>query len=98
MANLRAFLQRHALWVGFVAVLAPLLVLLSLQSVWLSRLERASALVHQAALNNYLEAIGTEIEYTYSSIAERALNLPASLFTEGSLEKAAHLWRKKPVE
>ncbi len=98
MAELRAFLDRHALVAGFVAVLVPLLVLLAFQSVWLERLERTSALAHKAALNNYLEAIGAEVERYYSSAAERALGLPAPLFTQGLHDNAIHHWKKKPVE
>ncbi len=93
-----AFLKKHSLWVGFLAVLAPLLVMLGLQFVWLARLEQVSAIAQKAAHSNYLEAIGTEVQYFYRATAERALNLPASLFTERRLEEAAHYWSKKPVE
>ena len=93
-----AFLKRHTLWVGFAAVLLPLAVLLVLQYVWLARLERASALAHRAALNNYIEAVGNEVETFYVSSAERALNLPSALFTQKRLEKAAAYWSKRPAE
>jgi signal transduction histidine kinase len=90
-------LGERGLWAGFVAAVVPLLVLLGLQFVWLRRLERVSAIAHKAALNNYLEAVGTEVQYFYRSAAERALNLPAVIFTGGDLEKAALLWKAKPT-
>ena len=98
MGRLAAFVKRHSLWAGFLAVLAPLVVLLGLQYTWLTRLKQVSALAQKAAHSNYLEAIGTEVQYFYRSTAERALNLPASLFTEHRLEEAAYYWKKKPVE
>jgi signal transduction histidine kinase len=98
MPGLRSFLKTHTLWAGFVAVLVPLLILLGLQSVWLARLERVSTIAHKAGLSNYLEAIGTEVQYFYRSNAERALNLPAPLFLQGRLDEVALHWRKKPIE
>ena len=97
MKRIIAFLKKHTLWMGFLGVLIPLLLLLGLQYVWLSRLERVSAIAHQAALHNYLEAVGTEIQYFYRSTAEGVLNIPASLFHQERLDKVAMLWRNKLV-
>src|SRR3989454_90333 len=98
MGSLATFLKKHTLWVGFLAVLAPLLVMLGLQFVWLARLKQVSALAEKAAHNNYLEAIGTEVQFYYRSTAERALNIPASLFSQNRLNEVAVFWKKKPVE
>ncbi|MBI1951136.1 MAG: HAMP domain-containing histidine kinase [Acidobacteria bacterium] len=98
VGRIAAFLKKHSLWAGFLAALAPLLVMLALQFVWLARLKQVSALAQKAAHSNYLEAIGTEVQYFYRATAERALNLPASLFTEKRLEEAAHYWSRKPVK
>ena len=98
MGRLATFLRKHSLWAGFLAVLAPLLVMLALQFVWLARLKQVSAIAQKAAHSNYLEAIGTEVQYFYRATAERVLNLPASLFTEKRLDEAALFWKKKPVE
>ena len=98
MESLTIFLKRHTLWVGFLAVLAPLLVMLGLQFVWLARLKQVSALAEKAAHSNYLEAIGTEVQFYYRSTAERALNIPASLFRQNRLDEVAVYWKKKPVE
>jgi signal transduction histidine kinase len=96
--NLRKFLKRHTLWLGFLAVVAPLVVLLVLQYGWLAKLEKTSALAETAWLNNYLEAVATEIEYFYRSNGERALNLPPSLFTQDEIEKASYYCKKKPIK
>ncbi len=97
MARLVAFLKRHALLFGFLAVLAPLVVLLGLQFVWLTNLERMSAIAHRATLGNYLEAVGNEVQYFYASAAERALNVSPPLFVEERLDEAADAWRARPV-
>jgi len=96
-AMVREFLRRHTLRFCFAAVLVPLLVLLGLQFVWLDHLKRASAMAHKAALHSFLESVGTEIQYFYRSGAERALNLPASLFIHGRLDQVTVHWKKKPV-
>jgi signal transduction histidine kinase len=98
MTAVRDFLKRHSLWAAFAAVLAPLLVMLSLQYVWLARLKKVSAIADQAALSNYLEAIGTEVQYFYRSGAEQALNIPADYFLHGHLENAAASWDKRSIE
>ncbi len=98
MAEIRTFIRKHALVAGFVAVLVPLLVLLAVQSIWLARLDRTSELARGAALDNYLDAVATEVERFYGTMAERALNVQAALITQGMLDKVASHWRKKPVE
>ncbi len=98
MGGLAAFLKKHTLWVGFLAVLVPLLVMLGLQFVWLARLEQVSAIAQKVAHSNYLEAIGTEVQFYYRSNAERALNIPSTLFTQKRLDEVALLWKKRPVE
>jgi signal transduction histidine kinase len=94
---IRDFIRRHTLLLCFEAVLVPLVILMGMQFVWLGHLKKASALAHKAALHNFLESVGTDIQYFYRSGAERALNLPASLFTEGKLDQVADHWKKKPV-
>ncbi len=98
MVDLRELIQRHALVAGFLAVLVPLLVLLGFQSTWLHKLERASTVAEKAALGSFLEAIDTEIQRHYTALAERALSFPPAIFVNGSLDKAVHHWKKKPVE
>jgi signal transduction histidine kinase len=94
----REFLRRHTLWLCFVAVLVPLVFLLSLQFIWLGHLERASAVAYKATLHSFLESVGTEVQSFYREGAERALNIPASLFVQGRLDQVALHWKKKPVE
>jgi signal transduction histidine kinase len=92
------FLRRHTLIAGLAAVVIPLAVLLVVQFVWLLRLERVQAIAHAAALNSFLGTVGTQIEYVYRETAERSLNLPASLFTQGHLDKAAYYWKQRPAK
>jgi signal transduction histidine kinase len=85
------------LWVGVAAVLLPLIVLLALQYRWLTDLQHSSAIARQTSLENYLKAVTKETHYFYIKTAERALNLPPAVFTEGKIEKAAHYFKTKEV-
>ena len=91
-------LKRYTQWLGFTAVLIPLLVLLALQYRSLARLDQTSALVHKAVLNNFLEGVAKEVDYFYRNNAEHLLDLPASVFTQNQLAKAAVHFKKKGVE
>ena len=92
------FLKRHTLFAGLLAVLVPLTILLVVQFVWLLRLERAQAIAHAAALDGFLGTVATKVEYFYREVAERSLNLPASLFTGQRIEKAAYYWKQRPAK
>ncbi|MGD8374947.1 MAG: ATP-binding protein [Acidobacteriota bacterium] len=98
MRKITYFLKRHNLWMGFLAVLVPLGLLLSMQYDALAKLERYSAMAHKTAMENFLEAVGSNVRYFYTSLAERTLNLPASVFTEEGMERAALHWRKVPAQ
>jgi signal transduction histidine kinase len=93
-----AFVRRHTLWAGLVGVLIPLLVLLVLQLVQLRQLRTVQTIARRATLDNYLEAIGTEVQYFYRSAAERALNLPAGWFMQQRLDLVASQWTQKPIK
>jgi len=91
-------LGRRRTWLVVAAALAPLVVLLGLQYRWLVRLEHASTAAHRATLENYLSAVVSAVELHYRSLGERALNLPAGLFTGGYLHKAAYYFEKKAAD
>jgi len=86
--------KRHTLWIGMAAVLVPLLVLLALQYRWLVELDQGSAKIHKATLNTFLEGVLAEVDYTYRE-AGHALDLPAMVFTQNDLAKAALYFKKK---
>ena len=94
----RKFLRRRILLVGFVAVVVPLCVLLGLQYKWLASLQETSAIAETAWLNNYLEAVGSEIEYFYRTQAERALNVPSYLFSAKHRHKLGPYFGRKAPE
>ena len=89
---------RHLRPAALLATLLPLALLLWLQYRWLTRLEHVSTIANRAALDNSLEAISSEIQYFYLSAAERALNMPNSVFAGGRLQEAAALWEARPIE
>lgn len=81
-----------------MAVIVPLSVLLALQYRSLVRLEHLSTVAHGAAVDQYLEAVTGEVRYFYEAAAERALNLPVSVFTESCWDDASFHFKKKGVE
>ena len=95
--KLATALRKHTLWVGFAAVLVPLVFLLFLQYRWLVELEHNSAQIQEATLDNYLEAVAGKVEHQYREDAERVLNLDSYMFTQDRLYKAAYHFKKKGV-
>lgn len=95
---LRRIFKRHMLVVGFLVVLLPLGVLLAMQYKWLVRLQETSAIAETAYLNNYLEAVSSEVEYFYRKHAERSLNIPQYYFSHKDLDKVGTYFRKKATE
>ncbi|HVQ35209.1 MAG TPA: HAMP domain-containing sensor histidine kinase [Candidatus Bathyarchaeia archaeon] len=92
-------LRRHPLLVGLAAVLVPLAILVILQLVWLLRLERVTAIAQASALESFLGTVATKVEYLFRESAERTLNVPASWFVQGDLEKdAVTYWEKRPAK
>ena len=97
MSRITSFARRHMLWMGFFAALVPLVVLLALQYGWLVSLEKTSVVAHRATLDNFLEAVASEVEYFYRGVAERVLNVPSTLFTQNILDNTAyHFATKRP--
>ena len=95
---MRSFLKRHPLWLGFVAAVIPLILLLVLQYLWLAKLQKTSAIAQKAYLGHYLEAVATRVDYFYRSSAERSLNVPAELFWDMDPDEMAKHFKKKPIK
>jgi len=91
------FVRRHTLWAGFAAALLPLLVLFGFQIAWLKRLQETTAIARRAALDNYLESVGNDVQFFYRGLAERTLNVPADLFLDAQPDRLAALWTQKPI-
>ena len=70
----QGWLRQHGLWVGFVAVLMPLLVILGLQYRSLVVFEKTSVAAHRGALRDYLEAVAADVADFYRTTAARALS------------------------
>jgi len=98
MWNPRQFLKHRTVWLAAVVAFVPLILLFRLQYTWLVELEETSAIARQAALTQYLEVMADEFEYWFKKNAERVLNLPASHFTQGHLDKSAYYLKKKGVK
>jgi len=93
-ADLRTARQQRALRIGFFAVFVPLLVLLGLQYWWLVDLQQKTSIARTVFLQKYLEVVAKEVSWRYVSLAERTLNLPASVFSPEYLHKASHYFKK----
>ncbi len=91
------FGKNRLLWLGVIAVLAPLFVLLVLQFSWLSDLEDNTIIARRAALQNYLQAISKAADYFIITTAERTLNLPPPAYTEETISKAVHFFESRDL-
>lgn len=94
MAWLRSYLRRHAHGAFLVAVAVPLILILALQSWWLTRLQRVAETADRATLANYLDSVLADLLYLYGSHADRALRVPADLLIENRVDKIASWLRK----
>ncbi|MFL6235427.1 MAG: sensor histidine kinase [Thermoanaerobaculia bacterium] len=88
--------KRYNRWIGFVAVLLPLAILLGLQYRWLRELDHFSQRAHKAQVASLLEAVSKNVEYSYAD-AGQILDLQPSVFTQHQLDRAAHLFKKMGV-
>ena len=87
--------RRRALWIGFSAALLALAILLVLQYRWLADLERTSSIARRAAHDNFVEAVASNVELTYSKAASYALSFPVSLLDTNEKKASSYLDRKK---
>ncbi|HEY2295177.1 MAG TPA: ATP-binding protein [Thermoanaerobaculia bacterium] len=88
--------KRYNRWIGFVAVLLPLAILLGLQYRWLRELDHFSERAYKAQVASLLEAVSKNVEYAYAD-AGQILDLQPTIFTQHQLDRAAHLFKKKGV-
>src|SRR5438477_12826579 len=95
MAGLKLFLRRHILWVGFLAVFIPLLVMLWMQYRSLAELEKTSAVADKIELRNHLKPIIAEIQYFYRVNAEQALNISSGSLTDQCLSNPGCCFRNR---
>jgi len=91
------FGRNRLLWLGVVAVLTPLIVLLVLQYRWLTDLEQNSVVARRAALENYLQAITKDTNFFFFTTAERTLNLPLPAYTEDTIQQSVHFFESRDV-
>jgi signal transduction histidine kinase len=84
--------RRAALWAGFAAATAAVLVLLVLQYRWLAELERSTALARRAVLLKVLDVVSKEAFSELKASAEPAFVIgPADLSDEGLHRLGARL-------
>ena len=98
MLRLRTFLRRHILWVGFLAVILPLLCILALQYQSLDKLKQTSSVAENVWMKNYLSDVSKEVKYFYRSNAEQTLTTPSSALAMAGQPAAQPLFGKCEVE
>lgn len=86
--------RRHGLWLVFLAVIAPLAILLVLQYRTLHRLQDVSKAAHLAVLDNYLGAIVSEVRYFYLTRAETVLGVSASKLEARNIDEIRRGWQR----
>jgi signal transduction histidine kinase len=82
MAQLKQLLKRHALWVGLLAVIVPLLVNLGLQYRSLVELKSILPTTRRAHMKDYLSAVAKQVSWSYRTSAEQVLSVPVKAFAE----------------
>jgi signal transduction histidine kinase len=98
MAKFTRFFRRNILWVGFLAVIVPLIIILGLQYESLAELEKTSAVAHKVHLKNYLWDVATEVEEFYRSSAEEVLDLPYGTLSEEHLDKLGLHFKRRTLQ
>ena len=78
MPRIKAFFKQHLLWVGFLAVMIPLRVLLLLQYRSLTALEAALPARHKEEMKEFLRVVVSEVDEYYRRAGDRALALPTN--------------------
>lgn len=97
MNKFRAWLRRHRLWIGFLAVIIPLAIILGLQYQSLVKLEKISPIAHKVMLKGYLYRVAKEVEGFYRAGAERVLNVSPYTCTEDRIQKVSYHFEKKSI-
>jgi signal transduction histidine kinase len=72
--------------------------MLGLQYSWLVNLRKTSNVAQTVFMQKYLDVVVKEVHYNYSTLAERTLNLPPSVFTPDKIHKAGYYFKKKHVK
>ena len=98
MMKLRPFFRRHILWVGFFAVLVPLMSILALQYWSLSKLEETSPVADKMWMKNYLMDVHKEVKYFYRTNAEQVLNTPAHVLNAPEIYRSKYRFGKCEIE
>ncbi|MEP7271494.1 MAG: ATP-binding protein [Acidobacteriota bacterium] len=91
MRKVKVFLKNHALWIGLIAVVVPVVAHLGLQYRSLSELETTMPWARRALMRKYLQELTRDVTRVYRRSAEEVLAVPASGFTpETTSELAEH--------
>jgi signal transduction histidine kinase len=91
MNGVKSFLKTHALWLGLVAVIVPLLAHLGLQYRSLAELESTVPVARRAMMLQFLRVLNREITQHYRTNAEKVLNLEPDALAAGDYDLiAAH--------
>jgi len=77
----RAFLKQRALWIGMIAVTAPLAFILYRQYGALRTLEQTLPIYRREVMMDYLRTVTSDLEMTYREAADRVLSIPSSAIT-----------------
>ncbi|TPW17510.1 MAG: two-component system, OmpR family, phosphate regulon sensor histidine kinase PhoR [bacterium] len=90
--------RRHGLWLAFLAVIAPLGILLFLQYRTLRRLQDVSKTAQATVYENYLGAIVSEVRYFYLTRAETVLDVSSSALARQDLEEIRRDWQRADLD
>ncbi|KAF0248908.1 MAG: hypothetical protein FD167_1692, partial [bacterium] len=78
---IKNYWHRYIVWIGLVAALVPLLIIIHLQYRSLRELEQASASSYKMAVKTYLKSVVAQLEEDYRTNAEKTLSPFVDIFT-----------------
>ena len=79
---IKNYWHRYIVWIGLVAALVPLLIIMHLQYRSLRELEQASASSYKMAVKTYLKSVAAQLEEHYRTNAQQELAPFVNIFAQ----------------
>lgn len=84
--KLSSLIKRHFLWVGLLAVVLPLLIILGLQYRSLVELERTMPVARREYMRKYLVTVARDAYEFYNATTKQVLDVPSEAFNRSPKE------------
>ena len=92
--KLNTFAKRHILWLGFLAVVLPLLSILAIQYWSLRKLETTSTVAETVWMKNYVNDVSREVKRVYWETADETLKVSSYSLTVDNFDSIKYHFGK----